>query len=146
MSTLLNASTWPAPRARLEIEERARDSAGEVVTRARIVVTVDIPELCHIQSNTPSEPFLIPTTVEVDEIDGVTVHPAIYPAGETERYDWSSVVLDVYRGAVDIVVPLEISAATCADGAAIAGRVRYQGCTATTCLPPSEWPFEVGSR
>ncbi|HZD18702.1 MAG TPA: OsmC family protein [Actinomycetota bacterium] len=128
---------WTAPSAREEPRRLAPGEAG------RIVVAIDVPEGCHIQSHTPAEPFLIPTTLALDPSAGLSFGPASYPAGETERFDWTPVVLDVYRGRIEIVVPVTVEAGAILGRRTVPGRVRYQGCTATACLPPAELGVSV---
>lgn len=107
------------------------------------MVTIDVPDGCHIQSHTPGEPFLIPTTLDLDRSDGLSFGPAVYPVGETERFDWTPVVLDVYRGSVEIDVPVLVEDGANPGRRTVSGRVRYQGCTANACLPPADVSVEV---
>jgi DsbC/DsbD-like thiol-disulfide interchange protein len=111
--------------------------------RGRIVVTIDVPDGCHIQSHQPAEPFLIPTTLDLDGSAGLALGPATYPVGDMERFDWTPVVLNVYRGAVEIVVPVRVEAGTNPGRRTVSGRVRYQGCTVNACLPPAGTDVEV---
>lgn len=137
----MTAVTAVAARARPSVRvEPCRLAPGE---RGRIVVTLDIPSGCHVQSHTPKEPFLIPTTLRLDEPGDVTLGPAVYPPAHTQWFDWTSVELDVYRGTVDIVTPIEVANEATAGITTIAGHVRYQGCTETACLPPVDEPIEA---
>ena len=104
--------------------------------RGRFVVTIDIPAGCHIQSHAPSEPFLIPTTLELDEVTGVVFDPPVFPPPDTVRFDWSPVKLDVYRGRVHIVVGVALTPSV--STVTIVGRLRYQACTESACFPPEE--------
>ena len=136
MSAASAVPAMPAPAARIEPATLAPGARGQ------LTVTLDIPDGCHIQSHAPREPFLIPTVVEVDPLGDVTLGAPAYPAPVVDRFDWTPVELDVYRGRVDIVVPIEVGPAA-ADSARITGRVRYQGCTASACLPPVEHVIEA---
>lgn len=137
----MTAVTDVAARARPSVRvEPGRLEPGE---RGQIVVTLDIPSGCHIQSHTPRDPFLIPTTLQLIETSDVTFGPVVYPPAHTQRFDWTPVELDVYRGTVDIVIPVEVAASARAGITTIAGRVRYQGCTETACLPPVEESIEA---
>jgi hypothetical protein len=120
--------------------EPRRLVAGE---RGRIVVTIDVPDGCHIQSHQPAEPFLIPTTLDLDGSASLALGPATYPVGETERFDWTPVVLNVYRGTVEIDVPVQVETGANPGGRTVSGRIRYQGCTPNACLPPAEMDVEV---
>jgi DsbC/DsbD-like thiol-disulfide interchange protein len=137
MSTVNPLDAWAPPSARPEPHQL------EPGHRGRIVVTIDVPEGCHLQSAQPAEPFLIPTSVELEAPDGVTIGEAVYPPAEHEHYEWTPVVLSIYRGTVEVVVPVEVATGVPPGPLSIVGRVRFQGCTEYTCLPPVELPVEV---
>jgi hypothetical protein len=83
------------------------------------------------------------TTLDLDRSDGLSFGPAVYPVGETERFDWTPVVLDVYRGSVEIDVPVLVEDGANPGRRTVSRRVRYQGCTANACLPPADVSVEV---
>lgn len=134
MSASAATHAGATPRVRVE---PSRLAPGEP---ARLVVGLDIPDGCHIQSHTPSEPFLVPTTVHLDGTDDVELGPACYPEAHTETFDWTPVTLDVYRGLVEIVVPVDVRPGAGEGATRIWGHVRYQACTESACLPPVEQP------
>ena len=129
--------TWADPTARVEPEIVA---AGD---EARIVVTIPVPEGCHVQAHRPSEPFLIPTELTLEPREGISIGGITYPAEETKSYDWTPVALDVYRGTVEIVATVEVDAGARPGRRTVSGRVRYQGCTQNACLPPAEQAIAV---
>ena len=138
MTAATSVATWPGPAAHVEPRQLAPGEQG------RLVVTLEIPKGCHVQSHAPREPFLIPTTFRLDEdSSGAILGPAVYPPAQTERFDWSPVVLDVYRDTLEIVVPVEIAPNSPVGTTTISGHVRYQGCTETACLPPVEHAVEA---
>jgi len=137
MSTVNPLDAWPPPAIRLEPHQLASGDRG------RIVVTIDVPDGCHVQSAQPAEPFLIPTSVELDAPPGVTIGEPVYPPAECEHYEWTPIELSIYRGIVEVVVPVEVATGVPPGALTMAGRVRYQGCTEYTCLPPVERPVEL---
>lgn len=132
----MNAMTLDTitPTVTTRLEPQRLPAAG----RGQFVVTVDIPAGCHIQSHLPSEPFLIPTTLELDEVTGVTFGSPVLPTPDTERFDWTPVKLDVYRGRVHIVVGVTLAPYPSVSNVTIVGRLRYQACTESACFPPEE--------
>jgi DsbC/DsbD-like thiol-disulfide interchange protein len=137
MNTITALDAWAPPTLRLEPDQLAPGHHG------RIMVTIDVPDGCHVQSAQPEEPFLIPTTVELEAPDGVAIGDAVYPTAEYERHEWTPVERSIYRGAVEVVVPVEVAARVHPGVVTIVGRVRYQGCTENTCLPPVEQTVEI---
>ena len=137
MTAATSVAAWPRPSARVEPGRLAPGQQG------RLVVTLEIPDGCHVQSHTPKEPFLIPTSLHLDDSSDAILGPVVYPPAHTERFDWTPVELDVYRDTVEILLPVEIPPHSSVGTTTISGHVRYQGCTETACLPPVEHPIEA---
>jgi len=133
----IDLSQWLALRLHLEPPHLEPNQRG------KLVVEVDIPEDCHIESHQPPEPFLTPTELSLDPIEGVVIGPVQYPQAEEKRFDWSPVVLLVYRGTIRLEAPIEVAAEAVAGPRQIRGQLRYQGCTPFTCLMPSSQPVEA---
>ena len=128
---------WAPPVASIEPARLVPGAEG------RLVITLDVPEGCHVQSHRPSQPFLVPTTLSVDPPGhGLELGQPTYPDGEVERYGWTDVALTVYRGTVRITVPVR-AMADWSGTSRLTARLRYQGCTESACLPPVELPVEV---
>lgn len=137
MNALADTSRWLALSARVEPAQLA---AGQ---RGRLVVEVEIPEGCHIEAHAPAEPFLVPTELGFEPADGLVIGPVEYPPAEAKQFDWSAMVLRVYRGTLRLEAPLALAAGAAPGSRRIRGRLRYQGCTPTACLMPSTQPVEA---
>lgn len=87
----------------------------------------------HINSHTPREEFLIPTTFSIPESTGVKLESANYPAGSdlVLRGDTTD-KLSVYTG--EFAIDARIVAAK--GDHLIEAKLRYQACNANTCMPP----------
>jgi hypothetical protein len=87
----------------------------------------------HINSHTPKEEFLIPTTLEFPDGAGVKLEKADYPPGGEFTFpsDPGS-RLSVYVG------PFEIEAHVRADKGnhLVEAKLRYQACNNAQCFPP----------
>ena len=129
--TQTDRAQWLKLRARVEPRHLR---PGE---RGTLVVEAEIPAGCHIEAHEPSEPFLVPTELSPDPIEGITTGPVRYPAAKQKRFDWSPAVLRVYEGSVRFEAPVEVDAAAAAGPRTIHGRLRYQGCTPAACLMPA---------
>jgi hypothetical protein len=101
--------------------------ANEVALHFRIA-----PGL-HINSHTPREDELIPTTFTIPEGSGVHLVGASYPAGTdfTLALD-PGTKLSVYTG--EFVIKARIVAT--AGNHLVEARLRYQACDKTACMPP----------
>ncbi len=87
----------------------------------------------HINSHTPKENFLIPTTFSIPEDSGVRLESASYPPGGefVEPFDPHE-KLSVYTG--EFAIDARIVAGP--GDHLVQARLHYQACTNNTCLPP----------
>ncbi len=97
----------------------------------------------HINSNKPSEDFLIPTVVTIEPVSGLTFGEMNYTAGEPIKFDFSETELSVYEG--EAVFWLEATAANQlpVGELRITGQLHYQACNNVACLIPTNEAFEV---
>jgi hypothetical protein len=101
-----------------------------------IRLTARIPPGTHIESHEPPEPFLIPTVVEVENLERASI---TYPPPVEKNLGLSDVVLPVYEGTVTFIVRGEADRAT----ASVRGALRYQPCVGGACLPPRAAAWET---
>lgn len=101
--------------------------------KGEIVLT--IPEGYHVNSNSPSSEFAIPTTAVVTS-PGLAISGPTFPAGEDQKFAFSEDPINVYEGRV--VFPFEVKVPRRAklSDIEIKIKVRYQACTNEVCYPP----------
>jgi hypothetical protein len=87
----------------------------------------------HINSHSPKEKFLIPTTLSVPEGSGVKLESAAYPEGKEYILPADPTTkLNVFSGEFAIAARL-----TAAPGDhLVEAKLRYQACDETQCMPP----------
>ena len=87
----------------------------------------------HINSHTPSDEFLIPTTFSIPEDAGLRLASATYPAGTmiTLPID-PTTKLSVYTG--EFIIQARIVAT--AGNHLVQGKLHYQACDNNQCMPP----------
>ena len=87
----------------------------------------------HINSHTPSEDYLIPTTFSIPDGNGVKLDKATYPAGTglTLPAD-PKTMLSVYTG--EFIIQAHIVSA--AGNHLVEAKLHYQACNESQCLPP----------
>jgi len=87
----------------------------------------------HINSHTPSEDYLIPTTFSIPGGVGVRLDAATYPAGTAMTLPADPTTkLSVYTG--EFIIQARI-VATPGDHL-VQAKLRYQACDQNQCLPP----------
>jgi Disulphide bond corrector protein DsbC len=87
----------------------------------------------HINSHTPKDKYLIPTTLSVPEGTGVRLESAAYPEGRDFTLPADPTTkLNVFTGEFAISAKL-----TAAPGThLLEAKLRYQACDETQCMPP----------
>jgi hypothetical protein len=87
----------------------------------------------HINSHTPSEEELIPTTFSIPEDSGVRLDGAVYPPGGDFHLPLDpKTTLSVYTG--EFTIQARIVAAP--GDHLVEARLRYQACDNSSCMPP----------
>jgi hypothetical protein len=98
-------------------------------------VTVQLRNGFHVNSNTPSDEYLIPlrltwtaTPLEKPEI--------FYPTPRMEKYAFSEKPLSVFTGDFDITTKFKVPVTAAPGMQIVTGKLRYQACTHKECFPP----------
>jgi hypothetical protein len=111
---------------------RATAKRGETVIAK---VGVKVADGFHVNSDKPLDEYLIPLRLtwqaapfELKSID--------FPAAKKEKSAFSPTPISVFDGAFDITSKFAIPATAPIGAGFITGKLRYQGCNATTCFPP----------
>jgi hypothetical protein len=92
-----------------------------------------IAEGLHINSHTPSDEFLIPTTFSIPEGSGVRLETATYPPGRVISLPIDPTTkLSVYTG--EFIIQARMVAA--AGNHLVQGQLHYQACDNNQCMPP----------
>ena len=89
----------------------------------------------HVNSNTPSDEYLIPLKLTWDAapLEAVDVD---YPKPKLEKYQFSAKPLSVFSGDFDIETKFKAPSNATNGMALLSGKLRYQACTDRMCLPP----------
>jgi hypothetical protein len=94
----------------------------------------------HINSHTPSEDYLIPTTFSIPEGTGVKLEKASYPAGADMTLPIDpKTKLSVYTG--EFVIQASIVSAP--GNHLVEAKLRYQACNQSECMPPKTIPVAI---
>jgi hypothetical protein len=112
----------------------------KVVGKRGAAVQVKIPVTVktgyHVNSNTPSEDYLIPlklTWTATGALEGGTI---TYPKPAMQKFEFSEKPISVYVGNFDLTANFKVAANAPAGPGAAAGKLRYQACSEKACYPP----------
>ncbi|MCW8848639.1 MAG: protein-disulfide reductase DsbD [Melioribacteraceae bacterium] len=106
---------------------------GEV----KLAFKVNIFDEWHINSNKPSEDYLIPTEIVITSNTSIQLSEIIYPTAHEIKLDFSDVPLQVYEGEVFIGTTIKIPKNTELGSKEIYVEFTYQGCNNATCMAPN---------
>jgi hypothetical protein len=107
-------------------------------------VVAEIARGFHMNSNHPSDAYLIPTTLTTQLPGGFKLLDTIYPDGHAQKFSFSpDKPLDVYSGSVTIKLRVLAQPGATLGTIAIPMTLRYQACNDSTCLPPVKLPVEA---
>jgi hypothetical protein len=100
---------------------------------SQVALHFRIAQGLHINSHTPSDDFLIPTTFSIPDGSGVRLDAATYPAGTVIALPIDPTTkLSVYTG--EFIIQARIVAA--AGNHLVQGKLHYQACDNNQCMPP----------
>jgi hypothetical protein len=155
LALVLGVMASSGGRAQIQIgglgagESGARKQAVELTT-ATATVGAEHPDWVelrfrvapgmHINSHSPHDELLVPTSLDAGGAGAVKVVKAEYPAGIPLRLEiGQGEVLSTYQG--EFAVRLQVVAPK-GDGL-LDGVLRYQACDARSCYPPKTLPVRV---
>ncbi len=94
----------------------------------------------HVNSHTPKSELLIPTTLTLQQADGVKPGALQYPAGKPYAFSFApDDKLDVYMGDFTVKLPVVATAGV----HTLDGSLKYQACDNASCYPPRTLPVKV---
>jgi hypothetical protein len=119
--------------------ERLTGKRNETVTAD---FTLQLRNGFHVNSNTPSEDYLIP--LKFTFAGGpVETESVIFPKPQLQKYDFSSKPLSVFTGDFKTTAKFKILPAAPLGQSFVTGKLRYQACSHSACLPPKTVDIKV---
>jgi hypothetical protein len=102
----------------------------------------------HVNSNTPSAEFLIPTALKLTAPTDIVIGRITYPKGQEMSFEFApEEKLSVYSGEFKIGVVVRPLAGVIAARYAVHGQLKYQACDKAACYPPKQlavdFPIQV---
>jgi len=100
----------------------------------------------HVNSNKPSEEFMIPTALHLDAANDILLGKVDYPEGHDMSFEFApDQKLNVYTGNFTVGVLVRVLHTATPGKYAMRGSLKYQACDDRACYPPKNLPvqFEV---
>jgi Disulphide bond corrector protein DsbC len=90
----------------------------------------------HVNSNAPSDEYLIPLKLTWKSGGALEGGQVAYPKPSLEKYEFSEKPLSVFTGSFDLVASFKVAANAPGGPGAAVGQLRYQACNDRACFPP----------
>jgi thiol:disulfide interchange protein DsbD len=150
-------SLFPCPLTSLQAQETKLPPAKDVVKpkayasldkvpRGRafdVAVVAEIMPGFHVNSNKPSEEYLIPTQLLPALPAGFKVLGTTYPPGKLAKFEFSEKKLSVYEGRFTLRMRIQAPAGAPLGKTTLPLALRYQACNDFACLPPVKIPVAL---
>ena len=108
--------------------------ARNATVQAKIPITV--MGGFHVNSNKPSEEYLIPLKLTWTSAGALQPGAVVYPKPSLEKYEFAEKPLSVLTGSFDLLATFKVAADAAAGPGAASGKLRYQACNNRACFPP----------
>jgi thiol:disulfide interchange protein DsbD len=102
----------------------------------QVAVVLDIDGGYHINSNRPTEKYLIPTVLKVERSSGISTSAVIYPKGKMRKFSFADKPLSVYEGRVVLRFVARALPTLSTGDHTIRARLTLQACNDQACLQP----------
>jgi hypothetical protein len=90
----------------------------------------------HVNSNTPSDEYLIPLKLTWKAPGSLADAQTVYPKPSLEKYEFAPKPLSVYTGKFDLLVKFKVAPNAPGGPGVAVGQLRYQACSDRACYPP----------
>jgi thiol:disulfide interchange protein len=131
-----------APAAAQDAKATIRLEAGRASyapgAAAEVVATVAIADGWHVNSNTPTLDFLIPTELALELPAGWPAAAVAYPQQRMMQFPYNDQPIAVYDGTVEMRASFQIPADTLPGVHVVRATFGYQACDDRQCLPPTD--------
>ena len=110
--------------------------AGKRNAAVQAKIPVSVRPGYHVNSNTPSEEYLIPLKLTWTFTGAIEGGSVTYPKPSLEKYEFAEKPLSVFTGDFELVTDFKVAANAPAGPGAAVGKLRYQACNDRACFPP----------
>jgi hypothetical protein len=143
--TSLQAQETKLPPAKDVVKPKAYASLDKVPRSHAfdVAVVAEIMPGFHVNSNKPSEDYLIPTQLLPALPAGFKVLSTTYPPGKLTKFEFSEKKLSVYEGTFTLRMRVQAPAGAPLGKTMLPLTLRYQACNDSACLPPVKIPVAL---
>lgn len=136
LTTANPAAAQPGRPEQATLSLTADRTAYEAGETARIAAKIRVEDGWHVNSNTPTFDYLIPTKLDLELPADWPDEVVRYPKHEMKTFAFADQPLAVYDGEFVILTGIQVPAAAAKGAVPIRAALRYQACNDSQCLPP----------
>ncbi len=118
------------------LEVAADRTAYEAGASVRVAARVEIDDHWHVNSNTPTYDYLIPTVLSFELPEGMPEPRLEYPPHKMMKFEFTEEPIAVYDGTFRVFAEFELPADLAVGTIETEAALRYQACDDKQCLPP----------
>ena len=115
---------------------QASKVAGKRNESVQAKIPVSILPGFHVNSNTPSDDYLIPLNLTWTSLGALGGGQVTYPKPSLEKYEFSPAPLSVFTGNFELTASFKVGATATAGPGVAVGKLRYQACNDKSCFQP----------
>ena len=115
--------------------------AGKRNDAVQTKIPVSILDGYHVNSNTPSDEYLIPLKVTWTSLGALEGGQVTYP--KAEKITVGDQSLSVFTGKFDLAVSFKVAANAPAGPGIATGNLKFQACNNRMCFPPKSVEIDV---
>jgi thioredoxin:protein disulfide reductase len=123
--------------SKVEVSSKLSTDKAAAGSTFKIAVALKIAEGWHINSHTPTYDYLIGTSLETIQREGVIVTDVRYPSGEKTKFGFAEDSLSVYQGNPVIFLTVKLSEKVRPGTDTLRAKVEVQACNNMVCLAPA---------
>jgi thioredoxin:protein disulfide reductase len=123
--------------SKVEVSSKLSTDKAAAGSTFKVATILRITEGWHINSHTPTYDYLIGTTLEPLQREGVIVTDVRYPAGVKIKFGFAEDSLSVYEGSPVIFFTVKLSEKVQPGKDTVRARVEVQACNNQVCLAPA---------
>ena len=140
LAAVLLPAIWPQSNAeRLTVGQPAK-VVGKRNAAVQTKIPVSILDGYHVNSNAPSDEYLIPLKVSWTSLGALEGGQVTFP--KAEKITVGDQSLSVFTGKIDLGVSFKIAGNAAAGPGVAAGKLSFQACNNKMCFPPKS--VEIG--
>ncbi|MEW5744403.1 MAG: cytochrome c biogenesis protein CcdA [Nitrospirota bacterium] len=115
-------------------------ATGEIAAGSpfTLALQVRLKQGWHVNSNTPSGAFSIPSELVLDAVPGIGIERIVFPPHVVKQLTKTGEKSELFEGTFYVAIHGRADAGLQPGNYAVNGSFRYQGCNEVTCLPPAE--------